>query len=54
MLLAFAVRPQGDHAPEVTLVDVAGKAGLLRGLLVIFAVVVREPVLLLVKRSKGS
>ena len=54
MLSALTVRPQGDHTLEVALADVAGEPGLLRSLLVFLAVVVREPVLLLVKRSKGS
>ena len=54
MLSDLALRSHGHLALEVTLVDVAGKAGLLCGLLVFLAVVVREPVLLLVKRSKDS
>ena len=44
---------QGHNALLVTLVDVAGKLGLLRGLLGFLAVVVREPILVLVEEIDG-
>ena len=48
-----AVRSQGDHALEVALADDASEPALLRGLLVLLAIEVREPVLLLVEEVDG-
>ena len=49
MLRSLAVHSKIDYALKVALAHDAGEPGLHSGLLVLLAVVVREPVLLLVK-----
>ena len=54
MLSPLAVLPQSGHALEVALADDVSEPARLRGLLVLLAIEVREPVLLLVEEVDGS